>query len=229
MSDDLLDKIMRTGKQVPEPTSEAREEAWKAARKAFREANKESGYETTPIRPGKGNLLRWGVWGGIAAVFCLGIFWAGQGGMFSLVDPIADEMSEGPGVMVVEDADSVDAPVSEEKESAYRLLEEMRTQFDDQFLAMIEGKDGISILTGTKGAHFSTQPVLLQIYGPTHTTRILTFSGQRLQAKIDQYSLNLEVLITGEGEVMVLGQILEEENSLTDDETIDYQIEAITL
>jgi len=95
------------------------------------------------------------------------------------------------------------ASLSDEAEKKL-LLETMQT-FPGQFAALVRKGERSEIILSDASTANSKQPLIIELRKGKEQQRILTFSGQRLELEINGVKRQVEVLVSGDGAILLAG------------------------
>ena len=85
-----------------------------------------------------------------------------------------------------------------------KLLAEVRELFGGRLVAVLSDESGVDLRVSSTPRAISDQPILLEICGEAgHCMRVVSFSGETLTATLGSRTLELELLVTGTGGVVV--------------------------
>jgi len=108
------------------------------------------------------------------------------------------------------------------------ILREHLAVFPNELQAVITNGGDPRVVLIENHTRISTQPIVIEFRRRGHATRVLTFSGEVISVPLGEDNVKIEVLITGDNQVIVTGDdfLWMGENK---SRTFDYQIKAKAL
>lgn len=188
------EELKRLFKETSAPTVrlEAQEEAVRRARRAWEAARRLPQDSGPPARLPKWKFPR-PVLASLAGV-----------AVFCLVASIALwKRADVPAVVETAEPESQTEPTNFEREK--RVLREVEELFEGrvQFIVI---KNGDATIEVAPDAVFGQQAVLMELRRGGESWRIISFSGNTVELEIDGEVVEFEVLVAGDGEVIMAGR-----------------------
>ncbi len=182
MNPDNLEKRLRE-LDVPEPDPARMREARRASLAAFSEHH--SLGNRTPESGERGRVFRFGKWA------------AGIAAGFALVAGLSVFLANRPAEISGDVADlSLDAQL--------QVLAEVERLFPGQLAGILIDGEDLEVLVSPQTVE-RDRPVVVEFRRGGRTARVLTFNGRRIIAEVDGTTLALDVLLTGEDQVILAG------------------------
>ncbi len=86
------------------------------------------------------------------------------------------------------------------------ITREIETLFPKQINAIVEENGEIRLDLAFNPDALTDQPVYVQLVHEGHTIRVVSYSGRRITVTVGQEKLTFEPLVTGSGEVILVGE-----------------------
>ncbi len=101
----------------------------------------------------------------------------------------------------------VETPAPKTADADVWTLAQMQALFSGQLNAVIERNGNVQLdLAGRPSTLGTEQPLLVQLERGDQRLRVLSYSGRRITLELTSGSVTFDALVTGEGEVVLLGR-----------------------